>query len=34
MGHILYRMMEDISAGAYIVWVYINPYDGRVWYYD
>ncbi len=26
-----YSAGQDIIAGAYIVWIYANPFDGRLW---
>lgn len=31
MLHIITRAIEDVEAGAYILWVYLNPIDGRIY---
>jgi len=28
----LNQMWEDLVAGGYIIWLFLNPYDGRCWY--
>ncbi len=28
----LRQQADDLAAGSYLAWIYLNPYDGRLWY--
>jgi hypothetical protein len=28
----LREQADDLAAGGYLAWVYLNPFDGRMWY--
>jgi hypothetical protein len=28
----MHDQINDLIAGGYLTWIYLNPFDGRAWY--
>jgi hypothetical protein len=28
----MHRLIDELTSGSYLTWIYLNPFNGRFWY--